>query len=103
MMPEKSAAIGEGLSVSVDDLALLDWVCTDLMSVQDKKGGHKQDYFIMVDCSSSFTWTKRLPCTKTKAITQVLDEYSQMFSGPLYTISSNNEPQYRESNKWLTN
>ena len=36
-MPEKLAAKGGGLSVSVDDLAPLDWVGTDLMSVQDKE------------------------------------------------------------------
>ena len=41
MMPEKSAAKGRGLSVSMDDLLLLDWVCTDLMSVQDRNGTQK--------------------------------------------------------------
>ena len=65
MMPEKSAAKGGGLPVSVNNLAPLDWVCTDLMSVQDKKGGQKPDYIIVADGCSGFRWTKKLPSTKT--------------------------------------
>ena len=64
MRPGKSAAVARGLQQKISELKPLDWLCADLMSVADTKGGAKKDYIMVVDRSSGYCWTKNLPGTK---------------------------------------
>ena len=63
--PAKTEVQRPGLSINMEDLSAMDWLCCDLCEIKDKKG-KKQDYLVIVDRYSSFVWAYKSGSTKTK-------------------------------------
>ena len=51
--PAKTEAQHPGLTILMEDLSPMDWLCCDLCEIRDKKG-KKQDYLVIVDRYSLF-------------------------------------------------
>ena len=63
----KTEAQHPRLTIPMEDLSPMDWLCCDLCEIRDKKG-KKQDYLVIVDRHSSFVTAYKLGSTKTKNV-----------------------------------
>ena len=76
--PTKSEARHPGLSINMEDLSAMDWLCCDLCEIKDNKG-RKQNYLVIVDRYSSFVRAYKLGSTKTKNVIKSLEEFIESY------------------------
>ena len=104
--PAKTEAQHPGLTILMEDLSPMDWLCCDLCEMKDKKG-KKQDYLIIVDRYSSFVRAYKLGSTKTKNVIKSLEEFIEGYYGPPLLLTTDGGPQFGQTNnaikKWASN
>ena len=57
---------------------------------------------VISDQSSRNTWARKLTVTKTKHVIKCLNEYTRNYGGITFVINLDNDPQYRDSNKAIS-
>ena len=72
--PAKSEAQHPGLSIPMEDLSAMDWLCYDLCETKDKSG-RKQNYLVIIDQYSSIVRAYKISSTKTKSIIHSLEHF----------------------------
>ena len=95
--PAKTEAQRPGLSINMEDLSAMDWLCCDLCKIKDKKG-KKQDYLVIVDRYSSFIRAYKLGSTKTKNVIKSLEEFIENYYGPPLLLTTDGGPQFGRTN-----
>ena len=91
--PAKTEAQHPGLTIPMEDLSPMDWLCCDLCEIRDKKG-KKQDYLVIVDRYSSFVRAYKLGSTKTKNVIRSLEEFIEGYYGPPLLLTTDGGPQF---------
>ena len=76
----------------------MDQVSTDLLEVPEDKS----KFVMFVDRASGFVHGEKLRGTKTKNIIKALERYICTYAGPMYILVSDGGPQYKETNKALS-
>ena len=98
--PAKRKAQHPGLTIPIEDLSPMDWICCDLCEIKDKKG-KKQDYLVIVDRYSSFIRAYKLGSTKTKNIIRSLEEFIENYYGPPLLLTTDGGPQFGRANNTI--
>ena len=93
----KSEAKHLGLSIPLEDLSPMDWLCCDLMEIKDNKG-KKSNYLVIVDRSSAFVRAYKLLSTKTKNIIASLEDFVETYYGPPLLLTTDGGPQFGAAN-----
>ena len=96
--PAKTEAQHPGLTIPMEDLSPMDWLCCDLCKIRDKKG-KKQDYLVIVDRYSSFVRAYKLGSMKTKNVIRSLEEFIEGYYGPPLLLTTDGGPQFGRANK----
>ena len=89
--PSKTEAGHQGLSILLEDLSAMDWLCCDLCKVKDNKG-KKSSYLVIVDRAY------KLASTKTKNIITSLEDFIETYYGPPLLLITDGGPQFSAAN-----
>ena len=95
--PAKTEAQHPGLTIPMEDLSPMDWLCCDLCEIRDKKG-KTQDYLVIVNRYSSFVRAYQLGSTKTKNVIWSLEEFIEGYYGPPLLLMTDGGPHFGHVN-----
>ena len=86
-----------GLTIPLEDLSAMDWLCYELCEIKDDKG-KKQNYQVIVDQYSSFVRAYKLGSTKRKSVIHSLEDFIKNYYGLPLLLTTGGGPQFGGAN-----